>query len=608
MNFGGYRNRVAWVDLTTGNVEYKPIDEEDARKYIGSRGLGAKYVFDNGPDVDPLGPDNILCLMTGPLTGTDASLSGRIAACTKSPLTGTILDSHQGGWSGARMKWAGLDGVVFKGKSDKPVYAYIEGGELTLHDASNVWGKGTKVAINALQEIHGEQDVSVMTIGPAGENLVTFACIMNEHARANGRGGTGAVMGSKNLKAVVIKGNANDRPQPFDAAGFKAARARGLEQLRHEGVVTAPRKGGLSVYGTNVLMNMVNAIGAMPTRNSKSTYFEQHESISGETVNDTILSGNPTCHACPVACKKEVEVKEGRHAGLRMESLEYESAWAFGANCDLGDAPAVAALIDACNDYGLDTIEAGNALSVTMEAAERGLLDGDDLAWGDSEGMLELLRKITFREGIGEDIAISPAHAAEKWGAPEISMSVKGMSIPAYDPRGIKGMGLAYATSNRGACHLRAYTPAAEVIGNVLGPSTVTDPLEWEGKGKLIVIFQNVHTVTDCLNVCKFATFAENMDAFAEQYATITGNPMDADGLLKVGERVYNLERYYNNLAGFREGSDYLPERFLKEPSDGPGSKGHVCELDEMLAEYYAERGWVNGVVPESKLIELEII
>jgi aldehyde:ferredoxin oxidoreductase len=594
--------------LTTGQTEFKPIDEEDARKYIGSRGLGAKYVFDNGPQVDPLSPENILCLMTGPLTGTDVNLSGRIAACTKSPLTGTIVDSHHGGWSGARLKWAGLDGVVFKGKSDKPVYAYVEGGELTLNDASDFWGKGVHDTVKALQEKHGDKDVSVMTIGVAGENLVSFACIMNEDDRSSGRGGTGAVMGSKNLKAVVVKGVHADRPRPFDKEGFKAAHARGLEQLTDEAVVTAPNKGGLSVYGTNVVMNLTSAIGALPTRNAKSSYFDTHEKISGETVNDTILVGNPTCHACMVACKKEVEIKEGPHAGLRMESVEYESAWAFGAMCDLDDTAAISALINNCNDYGLDTIEAGNALSVTMEATERNLLNGDGLAWGDSDAMLKLLDQIAHREGLGEDLAKSPAKAAEKWGAPEISMSVKGMSIPAYDPRGIKGMGIAYATSNRGACHLRAYTPAAEVIGNVLGPAEVTDPLEWEGKGKLTVLFQNVHTVTDCLNICKFATFAESLDAFAEQYSTITGNPMDAAGLLKVGERVYNLERYYNNLAGFGEGSDYLPERFLKEPSDGPGSKGHVCELDEMLAEYYTERGWENGVVPESKLKELEII
>jgi aldehyde:ferredoxin oxidoreductase len=608
MNFGGYCDKVAWVDLTTGQIEYKTIDKEDARKYIGSRGLGAKYVFDNGPHVDPLEPDNILCFMTGPLTGTDVNLSGRIAVCTKSPLTGTIVDSHHGGWSGARLKWAGLDGVVFKGKSEVPVYAYIEDGEVTLHNASDHWGKGVQVNVKALQEIHGERDVSVITIGQAGENLVTFANIMNEHDRASGRGGTGAVMGSKNLKAVVVKGVHADRPRPFNKDGFKQAQANALEQLKDEDFTTSPKKGGLSKFGTNVLMNMVSAIGALPTRNSQSSYFEHHEMISGETVEETILSGNPTCHACPVACKKEVEIKEGPHTGLRMESFEYESAWAFGANCDLNDAPAIAALIDACNEFGLDTIEAGNALSVAMEATDRALLDGDGLAWGDAEGMLELLRKITYREGLGEDLANSPAKAAKKWGAPEISMSVKGMSIPAYDPRGIKGMGIAYATSNRGACHLRAYTPAAEVVGNVLNATGVTDPLAVEGKGKLTVIFQNVHTMTDCLNVCKFATFSENLDVFAEQYTAITGNPMDAGGLLEVGERVFNLERHYNNLNGFREGSDYLPERFLKEPSDGPGSEGQVCELDEMLAEYYAERGWEDGVVPESKLKELEII
>lgn len=435
MNFGGYRNRVAWVDLASGQTEYKPIDEEDARKYIGGRGLGAKYVFDNGPEVEPLSPDNILCLMTGPLTGTDVNLSGRIAACTKSPLTGTIVDSHQGGWSGARLKWAGLDGIVFKGKSEKPILALVEGGELTLHDASDLWGKGVHDTVQALQEKYGQKDMSVMTIGQAGENLVTFACIMNEHDRASGRGGTGAVMGSKNLKAVVVKGVRADRPRPFNAEDFKEAHARGLEQLMDEAVVTSPKKGGLSVYGTNVLMNMINAIGAMPTRNAQSTFFESHEKISAETVNETILVGNPTCHACPVACKKEVEITEGPHAGLHMESVEYKSAWAFGAMCDMDDLAAVAALIDRCNDYGLDTIEAGNALSITMEATERGLLDGEGLAWGDSDAMLELLQKITFREGVGDDIADAPARAAEKWGAPEISMSVKGMSIPAYDPR-----------------------------------------------------------------------------------------------------------------------------------------------------------------------------
>lgn len=606
MNLGGYRNRVARVDLARGKVTYEPLNPDDLRKYVGGRGVGAKYVFDNGPKVSSLSPKNILVFMTGPLSGTDVNLSGRIAVCTKSPLTGTIVDSHHGGWSGARLKWAGLDGIVLSGKAEKPTYAVVSDGNVKLYSATRLWGLGAHETVAALREKYPGKDVSVMCIGPAGENKVSFACIMNEDDRASGRGGTGAVMGSKNFKAIVILGRHADRPRPFDKAGFKVAHAKGLAELSDENVVTAPRKGGLSVYGTNVLMNIVNTIGAMPTRNAKETFFPEHEAISGERVKETVLVRDPTCHACPVACKKEVQVNSKYN--LRMESVEYESAWALGANCGLGDVNALAALIGRCNDYGLDTIEAGNALSVAMEATERGLLNGKGLAWGDADAMLKLLSDIAHRKGIGKDIADSPARAAKKWGAPEISMSVKGMSIPAYDPRGIKGMGIAYATSNRGACHLRGYTPAAEVIGNVLGPGyKVDDPLKWEGKGNLTVVFQNVHAATDCLDVCKFATFAESLDTFARQYSTITGNPMDADGLVKVGERVYNLERHYNNLAGFGEGSDYLPERFLKEPSNGPGSKGHVCELEPMLAEYYEARGWTNGVVPGEKLKELEI-
>jgi aldehyde:ferredoxin oxidoreductase len=376
-----------------------------------------------------------------------------------------------------------------------------------------------------------------------------------------------------------------------------------------ERVVTAPRKGGLSVYGTNVLMNLLNPIGGMPTRNSQDVYFEGHEKISGEYVKQNILVDDPTCHACPVACKKEVEIKEGPFKGLRMESVEYESAWAFGANCGNDNIASIAKLIDQCNDYGFDTIEMGNVLSVYQEATQRGYVNGaGGLKFGDYMAMVATVDQIAKREGIGDVLAEGTMRAAKKWGHPEIAMTCKDQAIPAYDPRGLKGMGIVYATSNRGACHLRGYTPAAEVVGNVLGPATVSDPLAWKGKGELAAIFQNVHAVTDCLDVCKFATFAESMDTFAAQYTAYTGIEMTGGDLVKAGERVYNLERYYNNLAGFREGSDTLPERFLKEPSQQKGSKGHICELPEMLEEYYKARGWVNGVVPESKLKELEIL
>lgn len=605
--YNGYANRVAWIDLSDGAIEYKGIDEKDAEMYLGARGLGVKYVFDNGPEVDPLSPENILCVMGGPLTGTNVNMSGRLAVITKSPLTGTIADSHMGGWTAAKLKWSGFDGLVFKGKADKPVYAYLEDGQVTLHDASDVWGKGIHETLKILRERHGE-DCDGMAIGPAGENGVRYAAWINVDDRAAGRNGTGAVAGSKNLKAIIIKGDKKNRPQPADKEADKAARKKALAAIMAEENITAPKKGGLSLYGTEVLMNITDSIGALPTRNSQATAFgsEKAEVMSGEYVREHILVGDPTCHACPVACKMEVEITEGPFK-VRMESVEYEPAWSLGANCDNDDIASVAYMINMCNDYGMDPIELGNVLSVYMEASEKGYTNGAGvLNWGDTMAMVETIRKIPFREGVGDILAEGGARAAEAFGHPEISMSVKGQSIPAYDPRGLKGMGIAYATSNRGACHLRAYTPAAE-LGVMPFGSLKVDPLEWKGKGELTKVFQDVHAVSDSLDLCKFSAFAIGMDEYTEQLNAMTGMTFTVEELLKCGERIYNLERYYNNLNGLGEGSDYLPKRFTDEPSTMPGSEGQVCELDLMLEEYYAARGWENGVVPEAKLKELAI-
>ena len=603
MGLGGYANKLARIDLTTSDIKYEALNEEDVRKYAGGRGLGVKLLLDNGPEVEPLSPDNILCVMTGPLTGTAARMSGRLCVVTKSPLTNTCADSHMGGWTGARLKWSGFDGLVFKGKAPKPTYALVEDGQVSLHDASDLWGKSVHETIPALRSKHGE-GAAVMAIGPAGEKLVKLACWINADDRASGRNGTGAVGGSKNLKAVVIKGDMKNRPQPANPEAFKEANQAALDKIR-EVPTTDPRGGGLNQYGTNVLMNLANEIGALPTRNAQRTEFAGANATGGETVTDTILVDRPSCFGCPIRCKKKVTVKEGKYAGLTMESVEYESAWAFGAMCDCDDIAAIAAMIDRCNDVGIDTIECGDALAMTMEATEKGIVDG--LAWGDTDAMMDMIQKIADRDGIGDDLAEGPTNAAAKWGAPEIAMSCKGQSIPAYDPRGMKGMGIGYATSNRGACHLRGYTPAAEVVGWVLGSEMTADPLEWKGKGELVAIFQNVYGFTDSVDVCKFGTFAIPLDVYAGMFSGMTGIELDADGLVEIGERVYNLERYYNNLNGFREGSDTLPKRFLEEKGSGPASES-VCELDEMLAEYYAHRGWVDGVVPEDKLVALGIL
>ena len=607
---GGYANKIGFVDLTTGKVEYDDAPEEWKRKYIGGRGLGVKYVYENGPDVDPLSPDNILCFMNGPLTGSEFNMTGRMAIVTKSPLTGTVTDSHHGGWSAARLRWAGFDGLIFKGKSEKPVYAYVTQDKVELLDASEVWGMGVHDTIKFFQEKYGKdrKELTVIAIGPAGENLVKFACWVNENDRASGRGGTGCVGGSKNLKAVVVDARKNIT-KASDRDVCIPIRERALKGIMAEENITSPRKGGLSVYGTNVLMNITNSIGALPTKNSTVTSFgDDGEKISGEYVKENLLVNDPTCHACPVACKKEVEVKDGPYKGLKMESVEYEPSWSVGANCGNNDARLVAKMIDLANDYGFDAIEVGHPLSVWMEATERGYTNGEgELKWGDPDGMTNAARMIAFRDGFGNVLANGANATAEHFGHPELAMTVKGQGIPAYDPRGLKGMGIGYATSNRGACHLRAYTPAAE-LGVMPYNSLKVDPLEWKGKGELVMIFQDVHAFSDSLDMCKFSAFAMGADEYAQQYSVMAGVPFTADDVLKTGERIYNLERHYNNLVGFKEGSDYLPKRFTEEASTMPGSEGNVCELDDMLAEYYEKRGWENGVVSEAKLKELEIV
>lgn len=608
MSVNVFRGKVAKIDLSTGDIQYDRVSDEDARLYIGARGLGVKYVMDNGPEVEPFSPENILAFVVGPLTGTDMKMSGRWACVTKSPLTGTVTDSHMGGWSGARCRWAGFDALIVRGQSERPVYLYLENGAAEIRDASDLWGKTTSETIEILTDRHstrqGKPDLSVITIGQAGESQSRLAAWMDENTRSFGRGGTGAVGGHKRLKAIVIRGSYQDRVRPNDTEAWKPANKAALDAIRDENNTTSPRKGGLSVYGTNVLMNVTNVIGALPAKNSQQCSSEHASSIAGEAINEHYLIKNPTCHACPVACKKEVEIKDGPYAGLRMESVEYESAWSLGANCDHGDPEAVIKMIHQANEYGFDAIEMGQCLSCYMEVTERGLApEGEGLQWGDAAGMVAMVEKMARREGVGDILAEGTARIARHFGAADAAMTVKDQAIPAYDPRGLKGMGVAYATSNRGACHLRAYTPGSEV----LGVGGKTDPLDWEGKGKLTKLLQDIMAFSDSMDICKFSAFAESAEHYADQYGAFTGQTFTADEVLRAGERIYNLERHYNNLAGFREGSDTLPARFLNEPSTSDGSKGHVCELDSMLAEYYTERGWQDGVVPEEKLAELQI-
>jgi aldehyde:ferredoxin oxidoreductase len=623
-DLGGFRDNVAQVDLGSGDVSYRSVDDEDAKKYIGGRGLGVKYVFDAGPDVDPLGPDNRLAFMNGPLTGSQAVMSGRIAICTKSPLTGTVTDSHHGGWSGARLKWAGFDGILFDGQADDPVYAVAEDGEIELRDASHIWGKGVHETREVLEEeVEGSygKNLSCMVIGPAGENEVRYSCIVNEDDRASGRGGTGAVMGNKNVKAVVVKAG-TEMPKPADSDTFGEG-ARQAMQVIQESDVTAPNEGALSMYGTNVLMNITEEMDGHPTKNGQYTSsFAMNdeegtdvtaENISGENVRENILVNEPTCHSCPVACKKEVEVNyehKGQDMNVQMESYEYESAWALGTMSGNDDRDSIAVMIDRCNDMGVDTIDMGNMLAMAMEMTEKGYLDGldDDIDWGDEEHMIDLIEEVGHRNSeLGDLLAKGPERAAEEMDAHDTRLDVKGQTIAAYDPRCMKGMGIGYATSNRGACHLRGYTPAAEILGI---PEKV-DPYDWEGKGELCATFQDLHAISDSFDICKFNAFAEGIEEYIKQYNGMTGRDLTEEELMTAGERVYNLERYFNNLAGFDGADDSLPGRFVEGddeaiPGQG-GSEGELCELSEMKTEYYEHRGWEDGVVTDDTLERLDI-
>jgi aldehyde:ferredoxin oxidoreductase len=624
-DLGGFHDNVARVDLSEGSVDYESIDQEDAEKYIGARGLGVKYVFEQGPDVDPEGPENLLAFMNGPLTGTQVTMSGRIAICTKSPLTGTVTDSHHGGWSGARLKWAGFDGLLFEGKADSPVYAVVEDGEVELRDASHLWGWGVHETMDELEdEVEGSygKNLSTMAIGQAGENGVKYACIMNEDDRASGRGGTGCVMGSKNLKAVVVK-SSTKMPKPADPETFKKGHKQAMEAIT-ESDVTAPNEGGLSLYGTNVLMNATEEMSGLPSKNGKYTSTADarndgyggddfdSEKVSGENVRENILVDEPTCHSCPVACKKEVEVDvmhKGEELNVRTESYEYESAWALGPNSGHTERDEIALMLQRCNDYGMDTIETGNMMAMAMEMSEEGKLDDlETIDWGDSEAIVEMIGRIAEREeGLPDLLAEGPRRVAERRDAHDNTLAVKGQTMAAYDPRCMKGMAIAYATSNRGACHLRGYTPAAEILGI---PEKV-DPVEWEGKGELTVLFQDMHSISDSFDICKFNAFAEGIEEYVMQYNGMTGLDVGEEELMQAGERIYTLERYYNNLNGFDGSDDDLPGRFVEGHEDAvPGQggvEGSLVELDELKEEYYEVRGWVDGVVPDEKLEELGI-
>ncbi|MBN1966908.1 MAG: aldehyde ferredoxin oxidoreductase family protein [Anaerolineae bacterium] len=582
----GWMGKILVVDLTSGSIAVEPLNMDMARQFIGGRGLGARLLWDLvGPEVDPLSPENVLIIATGPLTGTGFQTSNRFSISAKSPLTGTVLDANSGGTWGMRLKRSGFDLLILKGRAEHPVYLEIKPGKIALEGAAHLWGQTVPEASTALG--HDKNKRNVLCIGPAGENLVLFAAIMNDVTRSAARGGLGAVMGSKNLKAIVVEGD--ERVDFDDKERFRFVQYEATKMLKANPITSQ----ALPEFGTAVMMNIVNGIGGLPTRNFQQSHFEHAEAISGEALTEKLLVRNEACWACPIACTRvtKTSTREG-------EGPEYESTWSFGAACGIADLEAIAEANYLCNDLGLDTISTGATIACAMELTEKGFLDSD-LRFGRADLLAKTIADIAYRRDIGDDLAEGSFRLASKYGAPELSMSVKQMEMPAYDPRAMQGQGLLFATSNRGGCHMR---------GNMLGPEVLglpklIDRFQVQGKASFVILHQHSAAVLDSLIACKFANIAVAEEYFARALTALTGIAYPTGELLRTGERVWNMERLYNLREGFTRADDTLPPRLLNEPATG-GSAGQVSHLAPMLAEYYRGRGWDENGVPKPKKLE----
>jgi len=594
----GWTGRLLRVNLSTGSVAKEDVPKKILEDYIGGSGLGAKIFHDEvSPDVDPLSPENKLLIITGPLAGTLAPTGGRYMVITKSPLTGIWLETNSGGQWGAELKFAGYDGIVIEGKSENPVYLEILDGEVSLRDASSVWGKTLSETTAMLKDAVRDDDAKVLAIGPAGEQGVPMACVINELGRAAGRGGSGAVMGSKTLKAVVVRGTGSVTiAQPKE---FKESVIKSLAIMR-ENPVTGT---ALYAYGTPVLVNIINTNGIFPTRNFSIGVFEGAENISGEQMAATILKKKTACFACPIACGRYCSVNGEFEA--EGEGPEYESIWALGAQCGVDNLAAITKANHLCNEYGIDTISMGNTIGCAMEAYERGLLKdtgGLVLNFGNAEAMVEAVELTGKNEGIGKVLALGSKRLAEKVGEPGLSMSVKGLELPAYDPRGVKGQGLGYATSNRGGCHVQAYMISPEILGL---PEQL-DRLTIEGKPAFVKMLQDFVCMVNALGMCEFTGFALGADEYAALLSNAVGTEYTVDQFMEAGERLFNLKRMMNVQMGVSREDDTLPERLLKTPMPEGPVKGHLAETEKMIDEYYHLRDWdTDGVPTDEKLSEL---
>jgi len=593
-----YTNKLLMIDLSLDSFEILPVPDALKTDFIGGKGFGAKFLHDKVlPGTDPLGKDNLLMFMTGPLTGTMAPAM-RGCVVTKSPLTGIFLDSYFGGSFSPEIKYAGYDGIIITGRAKRPSYIFINDDTVEIRDAGAIWGTSTLEANRLIKKELQDETVKIVTIGQAGEAQVLFALICGEYNRQAGRGGAGAVMGSKNLKAIAIKGS---KPVfVHDPKGFKTACDMAFKELE-----LSPDVEGFRVAGTAGSVEYANETGLLPHKNYSTGTFSKAAQLGDKGQSRHLWLGSSACMGCPIRCSKIGAVRTGKYKGIVSDIVEYESAALMGANLDISDIRAVAHLVKLCDLYGIDSMSCGNSIGFAMEACEKGLIpapEGIDLKFGNVAAAEYLIHAIANKKGkFGTLFSKGVKQAASQIGgtAPEIAQHTKGLESPAWGPRGVTGMGLALMTTDRGGCHQRGFPVSYELSGEWEGHPL--DPLATEGKAQMVVALQNYSAGRDTLVNCDFGSYGISESTYVALLNAATGQHAGADILMKTGNRIWDLVRRFNLAHGLDTRTDTLPPRFVKEAlPDGP-AKGHrISEADMavMIQEYYQLRGWDKKGVP----------
>ncbi len=598
----GYVGKILRVNLSKGKAHAESLNLKWSKMFIGGKGLAAKYLFEElEPKVNPLSPENLLIFMTGPVMGADphppAAAKGVVV--TKSPATHTFLDSYYGGNFAVEMKLAGFDGIIIQGKAERLCYLYVNDGHCENRAAEHLKGKGVYETTELIQKEVGEKNAKVAAIGPAGENLVKFACISFELNHQAGRGGSGTIMGSKNLKAIAFRGT--NIAKVHDPEAWK----KFVKDTIMKEIVENPDMEVSKKIGTPFYVDSSNMAGILPTRNYQDGVFQYADKINWDAIKEKVFVKKTACYRCPVACRNLTSIRSGPFEGLTIEGPEYETLAMVGSNCGINDLSIIMKFNQLCDDYGLDTVSTGNVTAFAMECFERGIISkedigGLDLSFGSVKGYFEIPRLVAFREGIGDILAEGVQSASKKFGkgSGHFALQVKGLEYPAYDPRGSIGMALAYATSDRGGCHMRAWPVAYDAFGDL-------DPLTHEGKAKLCIGDQNFNSIKWSLIFCDF--YAIGYPTMVRFYSLATGRKASEEEFKLIGERIWNLIRIFNVREGCTRKNDTLPIRIVEDPLVSGPPKGRVVSqesFEKMLDEYYELRGWTKDGIPTKGKLE----